>query len=117
MKSDLKICPLWVKSRLFATTLKMSAFGGKADITLTIFPALVGLFLCYSRAMTSDLDIYRAAKELIKQHGEDALIHAAMRADELLDAGDMDGLAVWKRILAAVEELQSKKLPEGAIVH
>ncbi len=25
-------CPLWVKSRLFATTLRMSAFGGKADI-------------------------------------------------------------------------------------
>ena len=26
--------PLWVKSRRFATTLKMSAFGGKADIIL-----------------------------------------------------------------------------------
>ena len=25
-------CPLWVKSRHFATTLRMSAFGGKADI-------------------------------------------------------------------------------------
>ena len=27
-------CPLWVKSRPFATTLRMSAFGGKADITI-----------------------------------------------------------------------------------
>ena len=25
-------CPLWVKSRHFATTLRMSAFGGKADV-------------------------------------------------------------------------------------
>ena len=28
-----------------------------------------------------------------------------MRADELLEAGDLDGCAVWKRILWAVEEL------------
>ena len=30
------------------------------------------------------LDIYTSANELIKQHGEDAPIHAAMRHDELL---------------------------------
>ena len=44
--------------------------------------------------MTSDLDIYRAANEPIEQHGEDAPIHAAMRADELMEAGDMEGVAV-----------------------
>ena len=31
--------------------------------------------------MTSDLDIYRTANELIKQHGEDAPIQAAMRVE------------------------------------
>ncbi len=31
--------------------------------------------------MTSDIDIFRSAQALIKQHGEDAPIHAAMRAD------------------------------------
>ncbi len=41
--------------------------------------------------MTSDLDIYRSAPILVKQHGQDAPIHAAMRADELLEAGDLDG--------------------------
>ena len=41
--------------------------------------------------MTSDLDIYRAANELIEHHGEAADIEAAMRADELMEAGDMDG--------------------------
>ena len=40
-----------------------------------------------------------------------------MRADAMLNAGDLDGQAVWKRVLAAVEELQSKELPEGAKVH
>ena len=48
--------------------------------------------------MTTDLDIYRSAKLLIEQHGGDALIEAALKADELLDAGDCDGQAVWLRI-------------------
>ncbi len=38
--------------------------------------------------MTSDLDIYRSANELIKQFGDAADIEAAMRADECLAAGD-----------------------------
>ena len=49
--------------------------------------------------MTSDLDIYRAANVLVKHHGEDAPIHAAMNADAMLEKGDLDGCAVWKRIL------------------
>ena len=44
--------------------------------------------------MIPDLDIYRTAKLLVDQHGDEAPIHAAMRADELLDAGDMDRRAV-----------------------
>ncbi len=55
--------------------------------------------------MILDLDIYRSANVLVKQHGEDAPIHAAMRADAMLDAGDLDGYGVWKRILRAVEEM------------
>ncbi len=35
--------------------------------------------------MTSDLDIYRSAQVLVKQHGQDAPIHAAMRADAMLE--------------------------------
>ncbi len=67
--------------------------------------------------MVDDLDIYRSANELIEQHGEDALIHAAMRADELMEAGDMDGEAVWLRIIKAIEELLSEERPEDAEVH
>ena len=41
-----------------------------------------------------------------------------MRADELLEAGDMDGRRVWLRVLEAVQELTSKEPPgEGAAVH
>ena len=55
--------------------------------------------------MTTDLDIYRSAKLLIDQHGQDAVRDAARHADELLDAGDIDGQAVWLRIRKAVSVL------------
>ncbi len=29
-----------------------------------------------------------------------------MRADAMLEKGDLDGLAVWKRVLRAVEEME-----------
>ena len=67
--------------------------------------------------MTSDLDIYRSANELIKQHGENAPIHAGMRADELAEDGDMEGRAVWLRIVKAIEELLSEERPDDAEVH
>jgi len=50
-------------------------------------------------------DIFRAAQLVIEQHGDDAPIRAARRADELLDEGGLDGVAVWQRILEAIEEL------------
>ena len=66
--------------------------------------------------MIPDLDIYRSANVLVKQHGQDAPIEAAMRADAMLDNGDLDGFAVWKRVIKAVEELLSKERPDGATV-
>ncbi len=42
---------------------------------------------------------------------------AARRADELLAAGDVEGCAVWKRILAAIGELTRTKLAMGERVN
>ena len=67
--------------------------------------------------MTSDLDIYRSANELIKQFSDAADIEAAMRADELAEDGDMEGRAVWLRIVKAIEELLSEERPDDAEVH
>ena len=67
--------------------------------------------------MTGDKDIYRSAKLLIDRHGDDAVIHAAMRADKMLEAGDLDGLATWKRILSAIDELLSQERPKDATVN
>ena len=55
--------------------------------------------------MVTDPDVYRTAQVLVRQHGADAPIHAAMRHEALLEGGDLDGAAVWKRVLAAIDVL------------
>jgi hypothetical protein len=65
----------------------------------------------------SDPDISRAAQLVVKHHGADAPIVTAQRADELFEQGDLDGAAVWKRILQAVEELQRVKPKVGERVN
>ena len=67
--------------------------------------------------MTSDLDIYRAANLLVKHHGSDAPIEAAMRADAMLDKGDLDGYAVSKRILRAIDELGNTTLGADQVMN
>lgn len=64
--------------------------------------------------MTSPLDIYRTANLMIQQHGEEATIHAALKADEMLAQGNLDGKAVWLGVIKAIEELQTKE-PVGAV--
>ena len=70
------------------------------------------------QAMTiSDLDVYRTANLLVKQHGAEATIHAAMNADAMLDRGDLDGQAVWLRIIRAIGKLLSRESPNGGAIH
>ena len=59
-----------------------------------------------------------SAKLLVDQHGEDAPIFAAQQADRCLEAGDLDGKAVWMRVIAAINELMNTDPPEaGQSVH
>ncbi len=68
--------------------------------------------------MTTALDIYRSANELIKRHGDEAPIFAAIRADAMLEAGDMDGRAAWLWILEAVRDLLNEEAPTDTdVVH
>ena len=46
--------------------------------------------------MTSDLDTYRTALDLLGQHSDTAPIFVAMEADKLPDAGDLDRAATWR---------------------
>ncbi len=66
--------------------------------------------------MIRDLDIYRAANILVKRCGEDAALKAARMADVMLERGAMDGYAVWKQIVKAVEEMQRTEPAIGEVL-
>ncbi len=40
-----------------------------------------------------------------------------MRADAKLDKGDLDGAAVWRRIVGAINELLNTRPGDGTPVH
>ena len=55
--------------------------------------------------MPDDLDIYRSAKLLVDQHGQDALFFAAQQAESCWERGDLAGKAVWMGVIRAIKEL------------
>lgn len=62
-----------------------------------------------AKQMISDEEINTAARLLMDQHGDEADLRAAERADYLLEHADMEGAAVWQRIVKAVQELKEKR--------
>jgi hypothetical protein len=68
--------------------------------------------------MIQDIEIYRSAKLLIDQHGDEASIFAGMQADECLEKGDLDGKVVWLAVIKAIEKLQDVSPSEkGTDIH
>lgn len=59
----------------------------------------------------SDWELWACARKIIDRHGTEAELHAAQRADELLEAGDIDGQRVWKAIVARIREWRREELP------
>ena len=59
--------------------------------------------------MVADVDIWRAAILLIKQHGENAALEAGIRADALLAEGQIDGQRGFLRIIDAINWLQDNR--------
>ena len=56
-------------------------------------------------------------QRLLREHGAGAALEAAQRADAMLERGDMDGCTVWKRIVAAVEEIERTERRDGEAAH
>ena len=67
--------------------------------------------------MIADIDIYRSAKLLIDQHGDEASIFAAMQADKCLEENDLDGKVAWLAVVEAIKELQDASPPDGRAIH
>lgn len=63
--------------------------------------------------MVTDWEIWACAQHYVTRHGEDAPIHAAMRADELMARGDMAGARTFTAIVRRIEDLLAP--PEGTI--
>jgi hypothetical protein len=57
--------------------------------------------------MVSNLDIWRAANLLIREHGVDADLEAAGLQDPMFDRGDDEGRLVWAQIRRAIGPLQA----------
>ena len=57
--------------------------------------------------MISEIDIWRVADLMLKRYGDEADIESAIRAEELADAGDWAGEAIWRRIINAICRLES----------
>ena len=55
--------------------------------------------------MHRDRNTYRTAFDYLEQHGDTAPIFAAMEADARLEQGNMDGAAMWRRVVKAIHEL------------
>jgi len=68
-------------------------------------------------AAIPNVDIDRAAWIMIRNYGGNAMLEAAIRADNLLDAGNFEACNIWRRILDAIERLQAKAPAEGEKVH
>ncbi len=57
-------------------------------------------------SMIDNKDIWRVAKLTVKAHGENAEAIAAQHIDERLARGDLIGRDIWRRVLAAIRDLQ-----------
>lgn len=65
--------------------------------------------------MIADWELWACANEAIRQHGADASIFAAMRADELFEQGDEDGARTWRLIVDRIGQLLNEA--NGAVPH
>jgi hypothetical protein len=55
--------------------------------------------------MITEWELWACANYFVREHGEDAPIVAAMRADELLAEGNLEGMRVFQRIVRRINQL------------
>lgn len=58
--------------------------------------------------MLSDWELWACANHYVKTHGDDAPIFAAMRADELMEAGELEGARNFRAIVRRINGLLAK---------
>jgi hypothetical protein len=63
--------------------------------------------------MVTQWELWACANHYVTRHGADAAVIAAMRCDELLQAGDFDGVRTYQAIIRRIHELQAP--PQGPL--
>ena len=64
-----------------------------------------------------EIDIWRTAAFVLREHGDGARSNAAQRADALYDQGDLDGFIVWRKVIRAIEQFERQKPNAGEAVN
>jgi hypothetical protein len=53
-----------------------------------------------------NIDVYKNARNLIREFGNAASVEAAMRSDGMLDCGDPYAAGQWNKVMQAIKFLQ-----------
>ena len=67
------------------------------------------------QALIGRIDLWRAAKLMVDRYGSEAEIQAAMRADEHLASGNLDGRMTWLLTMGAIRDLQRGRKPDEPV--
>ena len=66
------------------------------------------------RGVIPEIEIWRVANQMLKRYGDTAQAESARRANELAAVDDLAGVAVWRRIIDAVDQL-ANTIPPGPV--
>jgi hypothetical protein len=64
-----------------------------------------------------NIDIWRAAHQMMKRYGEKASMEAASRSNAALEAGETLGYEIWMRVANAINELERSGPSKDDPVH
>ena len=67
--------------------------------------------------MIPEADVWTAALLIVKRYGDDAMLEAAERADQLQEDGDWQAAITWHRILDCIERIQAQRPADGEALH
>ena len=61
----------------------------------------------------SEDELWASANEMLRHHGEDAMIVAAQKADERMEQADLDGVHKWLAVVKRINILLER--PHGPL--
>jgi hypothetical protein len=60
--------------------------------------------------MVEEMDIFRSAESLLRNHGPKAAMECAQMVDRWTARGDKEAAEVWRRVMIAVRKMQAQRI-------